>query len=162
MSDTERMAGYRLIETGTLVHFDVVKTHVERPEALDETIVRIEMQLGELEDDERTDDVAWGAFGFVFVLAVQSYGDARPRGVSEMHFEERDEFLPSDLLDHLRYERGELRFAADYLRGRCMKTDVTVSASLIFFSSRESAVRVALAKTLAGEQPMSEACGDWW
>ena len=43
-----------------------------------------------------------------------------------MHFEEGDEFSVADLVDCLRYVSGELRFAADYVRGRCMKTDVTV------------------------------------
>jgi hypothetical protein len=126
MADNEGIAGYKLIESGTLVEFDVVETTVERPEVGDETFVRIEMQLGELEDGERTDDVHWGAFGFIFVLAVQSFADARPRGVSGIDFLEKDDFGVDDLLDHLRYERGELRFAADYVRGRCMKTDVTV------------------------------------
>jgi len=30
------------------------------------------------------------------------------------------------LIDELEYQPGELRFSADYIRGRCMKTDVTV------------------------------------
>ena len=80
MADSERMAGYKLVETGTLVHFDIIKSDVERPEVIDETLVRIEMQLGEEEDGERTEDVEWGAFGFIFVLAVQSFADARPPG----------------------------------------------------------------------------------
>lgn len=126
MAETERMAGYKLVENGTLVHFDVTKSDVERPEVSDETFVCIEMQLGEEEDGERTEDVEWGAFGFIFALAVQSFADARPRGASGMHFEEEDDFGVADLFEHLRYEHGELRFAADYVRGRCMKTDITV------------------------------------
>jgi hypothetical protein len=127
MADTERMAGYDLLKTGTLVHFDITKTEVERPEHIDETLVRVELQLGEVEDDERTNDVEWGAFGFIYVLGLQSFADARPRGVSDMHFEENDEFGVADLIAHLRYERGRVCFAVDYLRGRCVKTDITVS-----------------------------------
>jgi hypothetical protein len=62
----------------------------------------------------------------MFALAVLSFADARPRGVSDMHFADGDEFTVADLLAHLRYQRGELHFDADYVRGRCMKTDVTV------------------------------------
>jgi hypothetical protein len=55
-----------------------------------------------------------------------SFHDARPRGVSGMDFKERDEFTVADLHDHLRYERSELHFSADYVRGRCLKTDITI------------------------------------
>jgi hypothetical protein len=45
-----------------------------------------------------------------------------------MHFEEKDEWMVGDLLRRLRFERGELRFYADYVRGRCMKTTIVVRA----------------------------------
>ncbi len=67
-----------------------------------------------------------GCAGFIFALAVLSFADARPRGVSGIDYQEQDEFNVADLIEHLRYERGELRFSADYVRGRCMKTDITV------------------------------------
>jgi len=40
------------------------------------------------EDDEDTDPeeiVEWAAFSFLFTLAVLSFHDARPRGISELH-----------------------------------------------------------------------------
>ena len=43
-----------------------------------------------------------------------------------MHFEEKDDWSASDMLRRLRFERGELHFYADYLRGRCMKTTIVV------------------------------------
>src|SRR5205809_3806362 len=43
-----------------------------------------------------------------------------------MHFEEHDQWTAADLLRHLRYERGRLVCKTDYVRGRMMKTDVTV------------------------------------
>ena len=126
----ERLAGYDLIESGTLVTFEVQETDVRESADGDETLVRIELQLGlpneDEEDDGPTDDHEWGAFGFIFTLAVLSFKDARPRGGSVLDFVEEDEFTVRDLLQGLRYERGELRFSADYVRGRCMKTDVTV------------------------------------
>ncbi len=47
-------------------------------------------------------------------------------GVSDIDFVEDDEFTVADLFECLRFANGELRFSADYLRGRCMKTDITV------------------------------------
>ena len=128
MATNDRLAGYKLLETGTLVEFDVVETKIEESPGGEETVVRIDLLLGEQEedDDERSLDHEWGAFGFVFCLGLLSFADARPRGYSEEMFVEQDELEVADLLDHLRYERGKLRFSADYIRGRCVKTDITV------------------------------------
>jgi len=121
----DRVAGYKLLETGALVAFDVIETHVEGPPH--GGFVRIQLQLGEVDEDgERSQDHEWGAFGFIFCIAVLSFHDARPRGASGMDFEERDDFTVADLMDHLRYERAKLRFSSDYIRGRCVKTDITV------------------------------------
>jgi len=43
-----------------------------------------------------------------------------------MHFEPQDQWTAADLLRHLRYERGRLVCETDYVRGRMMKTTVTV------------------------------------
>jgi hypothetical protein len=108
--------------------------------------VRIQLHLGEVDDDgEPTEDYQWGDFGFIFCIAVMSFHDARPRGVSGMDFEEGDEFTVADFHDHLRYERSELHFSTDYLRGRCMKTDVTIrsdgSVTVRTRNRGESAIR---------------------
>ena len=62
----------------------------------------------------------------IFALAVLSFADARPRGSSDIDFVENDEFTVCDLFEYLRFVNGELRFYADYVRGRCLKTDITV------------------------------------
>lgn len=128
MSHPEKYAAFELLRTGTLVHFELVETDVRPPTADgEEYALRAELQLGEVDDDgDRSDDESWGAFGFIFALAVLSFHDARSRGYSEIEFENADEFDLKDFLDHLRYESGGLRFSADYVRGRCMKTDITV------------------------------------
>ena len=121
----DRVAGYELLETAVKVEFEILaKKSV--PSLAGESIVvtTAEIQLGG--EDEPGTDVEWGAFGIMFALAVQSFHDARPRGVSEIDFAESDEFTVADLFRCLRYERGELRFSSDYVRGRCMKTDVTI------------------------------------
>ncbi len=141
---SDRLAGYKLLETGSLVAFDVVDTHIENFAGI--TSVRLELQLGEIDEDrERTEDHEWGSLGFIFCIAALSFDEARPRGISEMDFEEVDEFSMADLVDHLRYERSKLRFSSDYIRGRCMKTDVTVgpdgSATIETRNRGESATR---------------------
>lgn len=40
-----------------------------------------------------------------------------------------DEWTAADMLRHIRFERGELRFYTDYVRGRMMKTEVIVRAN---------------------------------
>ena len=103
------------------MNFDILETDIQPSVGGDETLVRIEMHLGEVEDLDgdteqyRSEDWEWGAFGFVFCLAVLSFHDARPRGISGVDFEEGDEFAVADMVDCLQYQRGELRFSADEL-----------------------------------------------
>jgi hypothetical protein len=67
------------------------------------------------------------AFALIYVLALQSFADARPRGASGQWYEDGDQFTSADLLRHLTFERRTLRLDVDYLRGRCVKTTVEVS-----------------------------------
>jgi len=121
-------AGLELVKTGTLAKFEVTSTNIE-PVLGDETLcVRIEMLLGDPEDEDGDPEreVEWAAFGFMFVLAMLSFNDARPRGYSEKEFIERDELTVADFLGGLRFIRGELHLDLDYIRGRCVKTAIRV------------------------------------
>jgi len=155
MNDNDRTAAFKLIETGSLVNFDIVNTAIDESPGQDESVVRIDILLGEVEEDQgdleegeepyRSEDHEWGGLGFMFCLASLSFHDARPRGVSDMHFIEDDEFTVADFLDGLRYVRGKLQYSGDYVRGRCLKTDITVrldgSATLATRCRGEAAVR---------------------
>jgi hypothetical protein len=56
---SDRIAGYKLIETGYLVNFDVVDTKIDESVGGDEALVRIDLLLGEQEDeDQRSEDHA--------------------------------------------------------------------------------------------------------
>ena len=106
---SDRLAGYKLLETGSLVTFDVLDTQVETSPGGDMVSVRIDIRLGEEEEDGgRSDDHEWGALRFIFCLAVLSFHDARPRGVSGIAFAEKDELSVADFVEHLRYERSKL------------------------------------------------------
>jgi len=72
------------------------------------------------------EDVATSAFGLIFALGVLSFHDARPRGMSGMDFQEKDEWHVADMLRCIRFEDGILRFHADYVRGRMVKTIVDI------------------------------------
>lgn len=76
----DRSPGYRLLESGTAVDFRVVKTEVhEGPEGPDPAEFAVEIELAfPTDSDTGENDLAWGAFGFLFVLGVLSFDDARP------------------------------------------------------------------------------------
>jgi len=116
--DTE--AGHRLLDQVRGLPITVVKTEVmEQEESIAERIV---LQLDE-------EDVEVSAIGLLFAIGVLSFADAAPRGYSHVEYEVKDSFGLGDLLTHLRYANGTLQLSADYLRGRMMKTDVTIHAN---------------------------------
>jgi hypothetical protein len=123
MSDA-RLAAFALLETAASVVFNVVDEQVEVSPGGDATNVRLELTLG---DEESDSDVEWGALGFMFALAVLSFADARPRGVSDMHFLEQDELGLADFLPAVHFERGRLTYRGDYIRGRAVKTSISVA-----------------------------------
>jgi hypothetical protein len=117
----------RLFETGTLVQFRILDTHTEAAPDGENLFVRVDLVL---EDDghdvEPEEIVEWGAFGFLFALAALSFHDARPRGASELDFETEDVLTVADFLDALSFSSSGLSVQTDYLRGRSLKTEVTV------------------------------------
>src|SRR5262245_11716422 len=115
---TNRNAALRLIETATLVDFEVANRSVQPTVDGEDCVTRMSLQLGG-EVSEGDEQVEWGAFGFLFTLAALSFADARPRGISDMDFLEADEFTVADFLEGLRFVGGELHLDLDYLRGRC-------------------------------------------
>ncbi len=136
MASEARMIAYELLKTGTLVSFRIVEEEVLS--AADEAEFGLRLQLKFVpndedeeqdEDDAAEDTAEWGAFGFMFVVAVLSFEEAKPRNASVLEYEEKDEFKLSDFIERLRFVRGELRFDADYIRGRRVKTRVVVRSN---------------------------------
>jgi hypothetical protein len=136
MTDEARTIGHKLLETGTLVSFRIVEQEVLSGPDEAEFGLRLKLKFttAEGENDLDEDDVAentaeWGALGFMFVLGVLSFADARPREASILEYEQDDEFKLADFIEGLRFVRGELRFHADYIRGRRIKTLVVVRSN---------------------------------
>ncbi len=72
------------------------------------------------------EDLPWAAVPIAHAVSAHSFADARPRGVSGADFDPRDEWGLGDLLSRLRFERGRLVLETDYVRGRMMKTDISI------------------------------------
>lgn len=125
--DDTHSAEQRLFNTGTLVPFRVLDTHTEVAPDKENLFVRVNLVLEDDEEDVEPDEIVeWGAFGFLFGLAALSFHDARPRGISGVDFETEDVLTVTDFLDALAFDRNGLHVQTDYLRGRSMKTEVTV------------------------------------
>ncbi len=136
MPDEAKRIGYTLLSQGVGVRFRIDSEEVlEAPSDEAEFGLRLKLKFIADEDDDEADedDVAEdiaesAALGFLFTLAVLSFADAKPRNVSIIEYEEKDELRLADFIQHLSFIRGELHFDADYIRGRRIKTRAAVSS----------------------------------
>ena len=129
VSDPIQQVGQQLLEIGTLVRFHVLDTCTETSPDEQNVAVRADLIFtGDDGDTEPSEVAEWGAFGFLYTLATLSFHDARPRGYSDKNFLPEDEFTVSDFFECLSYGHDGLHLRADYVHGRCMKTDITVRA----------------------------------
>lgn len=126
MEQSERSAGHQLLKTASLVDFRIGEPDIQACTDGENLALTVDLVLSADADEDPADIAEWASFGLIYALAALSFADARPRGASGMDFTENDEFTVGDLFDCLRFVDGELRFTSDYLRGRCMKTDITV------------------------------------
>lgn len=90
------------------------------------------------------EDVPWAAIPLIYTLGGLSFGDARPRGMSDVEYDERDEWQIADTFQRLQLERGGLSFDTDYVRGRMMKTSVSVRPDGRFTIETRNRHRMAL------------------
>ncbi|MEO8034873.1 MAG: hypothetical protein ABI837_10625 [Acidobacteriota bacterium] len=74
------------------------------------------------------EDVSWAAVPLIYTIAALSFADARPRALSEADYQESDEWLIADTLGRIQLQRGRLVFDSDYIRGRMMKTRLTIDS----------------------------------
>jgi hypothetical protein len=135
MASETQMIGYDLIKTGSLVSFRIVGEEVLAAPDTADFCLRLLLNFvgeegeGDQDEDAVAEDTAeWGAFGFMFLLGVLSFAEARPRNMSSLDYDENDEFTVADFIERLRFVRSELHFDADYIRGRRIKTHIAVSA----------------------------------
>ncbi len=121
----DRTTGYRLLEAGTVTHFEIAKTEVHRGTDPGGFPLQIDLNLPAEPETEET-DLDCGAFGFLFVIGTLSFAEACPREASIIEYVEDDELRLDDLIDCLHWEGGALKFSADYVRGRLIEADVVL------------------------------------
>jgi hypothetical protein len=122
MSDDDKAPiEFRLVHDATLFDFEVTSTDIQPTVGNEDFLVKVEMQVEE-------DGIEHMPFPMIFTLAMLSFHDARPRGVSDHWFEDKDQFMVADMVRHLEFTNGRLHLYVDYLRGRCLKTTVEVAA----------------------------------
>jgi hypothetical protein len=113
---------YELVQDGLLFdEIEVLDTKIAPTVGNEDLHVQIELQTDE-------DLVQSSAFALIYVLALLSFADARPRGISGQWYDDDDQFTAADMLRHLRFEHGRLYLYVDYLRGRCVKTTIEISS----------------------------------
>ena len=127
MSD-DRSAAEALLRTGAVVPVRILEESVVPGPDDGEFGLRLALSFDDEDspEEDRADVVEWAALGFLFVIGVLSFADARPRGFSGRDYLEDDEFRVSDFLATLKFRNGELHLDTDYIRGRRMKTRVAV------------------------------------
>ena len=127
MTENDQVVGHHLLEIGVVVPFRLLEHEILPAPDQAEFGVRLKLKFEPDDEDEDPQDIVeWGAFGFMFILAVLSFADARPREASALDYRETDEFTASEFLACLSFRRGALEFRADYIRGRRMKTEIVV------------------------------------
>jgi hypothetical protein len=132
MASEAQSTEVELFKTGLAVGFRIVGEEVLTAPDEAEFGMRLELKFVSEDDDEQDEDDAaeeiaeWGSLGFLFVLGVLSFADAKPRNLSIADYSEKDDFGLADFIRGLQFLRGELHFDADYIRGRRIKTRVAV------------------------------------
>jgi hypothetical protein len=117
MTDDNLPFEYKLLRDATALDLTILDTKIE--DFMESTHVKITLE-------EEPDVLSSCAWGLIYAIGVLSFADARPRGISDMHFVEKDDWYVADMLEHLRFDHGRLHFYADYVRGRCLKTTVDI------------------------------------
>jgi len=113
---------HELVRNGTLFeNLEILNTRIEPTVDNEDVIVTIDFRV-------EAELVETCAFGLLYVLGLLSFHDGRPRGISGQWFEDDDHFTAGDMLRHLHFESDTLRMDIDYLRGRCIKTELKLSS----------------------------------
>lgn len=90
----DRSAGEALLRAGVIVPLRILEESVMPGADEGEFALRLALSFEDEDSpkEDRAEVVEWGALGFLFVIGVLSFADARPRGFSEREYVERDEF----------------------------------------------------------------------
>jgi hypothetical protein len=119
--DQNKLTGIHLLESTIGIELEVLENEYhELP--LDDGTVNSSHKISFQITDEEPD---LSSIGVLFSLALMSFTYAAPRGYSFNDFIPDEEYNLGYFLEGLRFERGFLSHEADYVSGRCVKTDIT-------------------------------------
>ncbi len=122
MAEPNEPIEHELIRNGTLFDdLEILETKVTPTTDNEDLHVVVRIGL----DEELTETCG---LGVMYTLAMLSFHDARPRGVSGEWFEDDDALRADDFIRELRFRRGQLEAYFDYVRGRCVKTRIELSS----------------------------------
>ncbi len=120
--DQNKLTAIHLLEsTIGVVELEVLENEYQELPLEDGTVNsshKIIFQLTEEEPDIST-------IGVLFSLALMSFTYAAPRGYSFNDFIPDEEYNLGYFLEGLRFENRRLSHEADYVSGRCVKTDIS-------------------------------------
>ncbi len=104
-----------LFEDARTLDLKVSETKIERRE---EETVRVELTL-------QADPAVLARYGWgvIYAIGACSFDDAD----ADRDLAESDEWTADDMLRGLSFERGRLRFHADHVRSRCMRTAIEIA-----------------------------------
>ena len=142
------------------MRFRVLDTHTGLSPDKENVFVRADLVFEVDDEDTDPSEIAeWAAFGFLFTLAALSFHDARPRGISERYFQSRDGFTVADFFECLTFGKRGLHLHVDYVRGRSMKTVVTIrpDGSVTLTTWGERPERLALVRPTSRQE--TNRCG---
>jgi hypothetical protein len=118
--DQNKLTGIQLLESTIGIELDILEDEYQELPLDDGTVNsshKIVFQITEEEPDI-------SAIRVLFCLALMSFTYAAPRGYSFNDFIPDEEYNLGYFLEGLRFERGVLSHEADYVSGRCVKTDI--------------------------------------
>ncbi|QXE92421.1 hypothetical protein KP001_07825 [Geomonas subterranea] len=119
--DQNKLTGIHLLESTIGIELEVLENEYQELPLDDGTVNsshKIVFQITEEEPD-------LSAIGVLFCLALISFTYAAPRGYSFNDFIPDEEYNLGYFVEGLHFQQGVLRHEADYVSGRCVKTDIT-------------------------------------
>lgn len=120
MHDTDKHLGQALVQQVIGLDYHILMEDYIHS-IVDFQVMRLIIQFKE-------DDLETSAFGIMFTLSALSFHDARPGGTANIGYQKTDEWTIRDFLQNLSFACGKLQFHAGYVRGRLMKTEISVSS----------------------------------
>jgi len=118
--DNNKKVGINLLDMTIGIELEVLENEYNELPLDDGTVNsshKITFQITEEEPD-------LSSIGVLFTLALMSFTYAAPRGYSFNDFIPDEEYNLGYFLEGLHFEHGVLSHGADYVSGRCLKTDI--------------------------------------